>query len=159
MGHSLCIFRFPKIILLNHLNSLLLPKYITLIYNSGTSFSSKEVEEIKDANIKLLENPIINIDLAANCIRTSHSGKAQTFDTLYSAMGCKKNNELAINLGAKAIKGGLVVNEHQETSVQGLYAVGDIIKGLNQICVAEGEGALAAMDIHNRCKNDKQVNF
>ena len=59
-------------------------------------------------------------------------------------------------MGAKRDENGvLVVNANQETSVAGLYAAGDIVRGLNQVVVAaaETEAAIAATDIHNRlCK-------
>jgi thioredoxin reductase (NADPH) len=42
-----------------------------------------------------------------------------------------------------------LVNEHQLTSVEGLYAAGDVVRGLNQISVADGEAAIAATAIHN----------
>lgn len=48
--------------------------------------------------------------------------------------------------------GCLHVNDHQETSVDGLYAAGDLVRGLNQISVAQAEGAIAATDIHNRLR-------
>ena len=44
------------------------------------------------------------------------------------------------------------MGEHQETSVPGLYAAGDVVRGLNQISTAEGEGAIAATDVHNRLR-------
>ena len=47
-------------------------------------------------------------------------------------------------------QGRLVVSEHEESSVRGLYAAGDIVRGLNQIAVAEGEAAIAAAAIRNR---------
>jgi thioredoxin reductase (NADPH) len=40
------------------------------------------------------------------------------------------------------------VNEHQQTSVLGLYAIGDVVSALNQIAVAFGHAAIAAADIH-----------
>jgi thioredoxin reductase (NADPH) len=43
----------------------------------------------------------------------------------------------------------LFVNEHQETSVDGLFGAGDLVRGLNQISVAEGEAATAATAVHN----------
>ncbi|MDP9065448.1 MAG: FAD-dependent oxidoreductase, partial [Pseudomonadota bacterium] len=49
-------------------------------------------------------------------------------------------------------RGALVVNEHQQTSVDGLYAAGDVVRGLNQIVVAGAEAAVAATDIHNRLR-------
>ena len=57
---------------------------------------------------------------------------------------------LAASLGARMDKAGrLFVSEHQETSVPGLYAAGDLVRGLNQIDVAVGEAAIAATAVHN----------
>jgi thioredoxin reductase (NADPH) len=50
-----------------------------------------------------------------------------------------------------------VVGEHQETSVPGLYAAGDVVRGLNQISTAEGEGAIAATHIHNVLRAAERV--
>lgn len=38
---------------------------------------------------------------------------------------------------------------HQQTSIEGLFAAGDIVRGLNQMNVAMGEAAIAATGIHN----------
>ena len=38
------------------------------------------------------------------------------------------------------------------TSVEGLYAAGDLVRGLNQIAVATGEAAIAATAMHNRLR-------
>ena len=80
-------------------------------------------------------------------------GAPRTFDAVYSAFGVTPRNDLAEQLGATLdADGRLVVNEHQETSVRGLYAAGDLVRGLNQISVAQGEGAIAATDVHNRLR-------
>ena len=56
-------------------------------------------------------------------------------------------------LGAgTASDGCLTVTDHQETSVPGLFAAGDLVRGLNQISTAEGEAAIAATAIHNRLR-------
>jgi thioredoxin reductase (NADPH) len=34
--------------------------------------------------------------------------------------------------------------------VEGLYAVGDVVVGINQISVATGQAAVAATDVHNQ---------
>jgi thioredoxin reductase (NADPH) len=78
-------------------------------------------------------------------------GVRHAFDLIYSAFGVTPQARLAESLGARlAGDGRLLVDEHQETSVPGLYAAGDIVRGLNQIAVAEGEAAVAATAIHNR---------
>jgi thioredoxin reductase (NADPH) len=48
--------------------------------------------------------------------------------------------------------GCAIVGRHQRTSVEGLYAAGDVVLGLNQISVAQAEGAIAATDIHNKLR-------
>ena len=48
--------------------------------------------------------------------------------------------------------GSLIVNSHQMTTVDGLYAAGDLVRGLNQMTVAEAEAAIAATGIHNRLR-------
>ena len=65
-------------------------------------------------------------------------------------MAVTPQSRLAEDLGARCDKTGrLIVSGHQQTSVAGLYAAGDLVRGLNQISVAQGEGAIAAVDIHN----------
>jgi thioredoxin reductase (NADPH) len=75
------------------------------------------------------------------------------FDHLYLALGCAAQSALARDCGAaEDDSGALLVNPHQMTSVPGLYAAGDVVRGLNQIAVALGEAAIAATDIHNRLR-------
>ena len=52
--------------------------------------------------------------------------------------------------GAKLDQAGcIVVDEHQQTMVSGLFAAGDMVEGLDQIAVAAGQAAKAATAIHN----------
>ena len=81
-------------------------------------------------------------------------GTAVAFDVFYSALGCVPQNLLAVTLGAARDKdNALIVTGHQMTSVEGLYAAGDIVRGLNQVVVAAAEAAIAATDIHNRLRH------
>ena len=77
-------------------------------------------------------------------------GKIHRFDLVYSAFGTTSQSQLAKGLWARAEPSGrLFVSEHGETSIGGLYAAGDLVRGLNQISVANGEAAIAATAIHN----------
>jgi thioredoxin reductase (NADPH) len=104
------------------------------------------------AHIKVIEEPLLQIDLAKDKMPKLYFPyhPPLEIDTIYSALGAKINNELALNLGAKQKKGALLVNKHQETSVKGLYAIGDVVTELNQICTAQGQAAIAATAVHNR---------
>jgi thioredoxin reductase (NADPH) len=80
-------------------------------------------------------------------------GSAQRFDVVYCALGCKVRSTLALELGARHDEqGGFVVDAHQQTSVEGLYAAGDVVSGLDQLTVAVGQAAVAATAIHNRLR-------
>jgi thioredoxin reductase (NADPH) len=69
------------------------------------------------------------------------------FDSLYMALGLRARSGLATALGAKLdADGALAVDPHQQTSVPGLFAAGDVVQGLAQISVAMGHAATA---IHN----------
>ena len=45
--------------------------------------------------------------------------------------------------------GEIMVDEHLRTTVPGLYAIGDVVNGINQISVATGHAAVASTDVHN----------
>jgi thioredoxin reductase (NADPH) len=68
---------------------------------------------------------------------------------LYPALGCEIRSGLARALGAAVGDvGALNVDDHQETTVSGIYAAGDVVADLHQLSVAMGHAALAATAIH-----------
>ena len=78
------------------------------------------------------------------------SNEEHDFDTVYPALGCHVRGGLATALGAGCDEDGdVVVDDHQRTSIPGLYAAGDVVKALNQLSVAAGNAAIAATEIHN----------
>ena len=73
-----------------------------------------------------------------------------SFDSVYPAMGSDIRSELAVAAGARATdEGCLEVDDHQRTSIPGLFAAGDVVKGLDQISHAMGEAGVAATTIRN----------
>jgi thioredoxin reductase (NADPH) len=83
-------------------------------------------------------------------------GSEHPLSVLYGALGCKVNLEPVRALGLKTdCDGYLVADINAETSVSGIYAAGDISSDVNQISVAFGEAATAAIRIHNRLADDE----
>ena len=77
-------------------------------------------------------------------------GRERRFDTIYPVLGCRHRAELATALGARTNDAGdLLVDGHQQTTVPGLYAAGDVCAPLNQLAVAAGQAAIAATAVHN----------
>jgi len=63
--------------------------------------------------------------------------------------GSRYNNDLPASLGCEINDDGTVtVDDHGRTSEDGVFAVGDLTPGHNQIPVAMGEGAKAGIAIH-----------
>jgi thioredoxin reductase (NADPH) len=83
------------------------------------------------------------------CHATFADGSDARFDTLYPVLGAEPQSALARALHAGVDEGGeLLVDPHMQTTIHGLYAIGDVVSGLNQISVAVGQAALAASAVH-----------
>jgi len=77
-------------------------------------------------------------------------GERHHFDIIYPSLGARFRSELALQLGLDCDEcGGVNVDEHRQTSLRGLYAIGDVTMGLKQISVAIGQAAQAATAVHN----------
>lgn len=75
------------------------------------------------------------------------------FDVVYPALACSIRSELAESLLIELDDmGHIVVDSHQETSMSGVFAAGDVVHSLNQIAVAYGQAATAATAVHNRIR-------
>jgi thioredoxin reductase (NADPH) len=71
----------------------------------------------------------------------------------FALYGSQYHTDLAEQLGCDLNEDGTIaVDDHGNTSVDGIYAVGDITPGHNQIPVAMGQGAKAGIDIHMRLR-------
>ena len=75
------------------------------------------------------------------------------FDVVYPCFGTRPRTDLARQLGLTVDDGGcLDSGAHFETSAPGFFAAGDIVRGLDQISVAMGHGAIAATGVHSRLR-------
>jgi len=67
--------------------------------------------------------------------------------------GSDYNTDLAESLGCELTEDGTIdVDDHGRTSVEGVFAVGDVTPGHNQIPVAMGQGAKAGIAIHKELR-------
>jgi thioredoxin reductase (NADPH) len=67
----------------------------------------------------------------------------------FAMYGAEYNNGLARELGCEINDDGTVeVDDHGRTSVDTVYAVGDVTPGHNQIPIALGDGAKAGISVH-----------
>ncbi len=123
---------------------------LTLIH-VGPPGALTERAALAELGIDVVETPIETVRIENDRVTAfCWNGQDRAFDLVYSALGTSPNAELARALGARLAQDGrLEVDLHQRTSVPGLWAAGDVVRGLNQIAVATAEAAVAATDIHN----------
>lgn len=127
-----------------------------LTLDSDTHFSAAQRQQLAAQQITVVDEPVAEVFIDGDRIGAlrMRSGKEHRFDTLYSALGAKVRSELAIALGAEHdATGALCVDAHQQTTVPGLYAAGDVVQSLNQIVVAYSHAAIAATHIHNQLRS------
>jgi thioredoxin reductase (NADPH) len=81
--------------------------------------------------------------------------KAFHCDVAYVELGARLRDEAFRTIqGLRLSKNmRIMTDSHQESSVQGLYAIGDCVESLAQISVAAAQGAIAATAVHNRLRN------
>jgi thioredoxin reductase (NADPH) len=125
---------------------------ITLIAHDGAhELDQVAAEKLAAAGIEYLDGPCTPIRVEGDEIVVGTAQGDRRFDSIYPALGSHIRSELAVAAGAEASPedGCLVVDDHQMTSLAGLFAAGDVVKGLDQISHAMGEAGVAATKIRN----------
>jgi thioredoxin reductase (NADPH) len=126
---------------------------LLLMATDPTILSEDTIRALKAAGIGVVHVVVGSVSMGDNGVTVLGVEDAQThrYDVIYSAFGMMPQAVLAIRLGAQMDSSKrLFVDTHQATSIEGMYAAGDLVRGLNQISVAEGEAATAATSVHNR---------
>lgn len=124
---------------------------VTLVgWPDDHGLDQQQQEAARELGIALAPSRCESLHLDGERIVVTCGGKNLAFDTIYPALGSVIRSELAVSLGAACNdEGCLIIDPHQRTSISGLYAAGDVTKGLDQISHAMGEAAVAATAIRN----------
>lgn len=129
---------------------------VTFIHVGEGALPKPSATMLRKAGVEVIDSAVRGVRIERRRITAFDfdAGEPRAFDVVYSALGVTPRTRLAAQAGAKLDAGGrLTVSDHQETSIPGLYAAGDVVRGLNQISTAQGEGAIAATRIHNQLRN------
>lgn len=130
---------------------------VTLLAQESSQLSRADEEDLVRQGVAIQPAPVRTLSVNDDRVLTSLSdGQSLNFDTLYVALGTSARSELALMAGAElSASGCIMVDDHQHTSIDGLFAAGDMVEGLDQIAVASGQAAKAATAIHNRLSGKK----
>ncbi len=126
---------------------------VHLVLTSDAAISDGRRRELSDLGVPVTHTQLASVSVEGRTVAVAQieDGRLERFDAVYAAFGVRPRVALARGIGAAVDDDGrLAADRHQQTSVPGLYAAGDVVQGLNQISVAEGEGSIAATSVHNR---------
>ncbi|MGV3548720.1 NAD(P)/FAD-dependent oxidoreductase [Rhizobium sp.] len=133
---------------------------VTILAVQSIEIDEDDRSLLAENGIRIEESPISGLAFggARACVSLA-DGRQLEFDTIYPALGSDSNDMLAQELGIEMGDGCCIaVDQKQRTSVEGIYAAGDIVFALDQISVAMGHAAVAATTLHNDLREkDGQV--
>lgn len=134
---------------------------LTLIAPEGPhALEEATIAELDAAEIARVDGPCgdFRVEDGRISVRAGTDDARLAFDSIYPALGSRIRSGLAIQAGARAAEDGcLEVDAHQRTSVPGLFAAGDVAKGLDQISHAMGEAGVAATTIRNMLNEQRPL--
>lgn len=116
-------------------------KSVTLLTNGSpltASFPPEVTVCPEKVNATLGEGRVSGVELSG--------GKTVALSGVFVALGVAGSTALARKLGAEVDGNRILVDEHMQTTLPGLYAAGDCTGGLLQVAKAVYEGALAGTE-------------
>ncbi|HEX8446168.1 MAG TPA: NAD(P)/FAD-dependent oxidoreductase [Sphingomonas sp.] len=124
---------------------------VTLVSpGADEELTADEIGHLDTLGIRRVGGPCGDIRIAGDQILIPTPGGDLGFDSIYPALGSDIRSRLAVGLGAEHGDDGCMrVDDHQRTSIPGLYAAGDVVIGLDQISHAMGAAGVAATTLRN----------
>jgi thioredoxin reductase (NADPH) len=124
---------------------------VTLFTLHQCELNEHDRKDLADHGVTWDPRPVGSYDFSGERVRLCFAaGDTAEVDTLYPALGSEPNVALMEALGLRTGEERcIVVDAHQRLGLKGLYAAGDVVDGLDQISVAMGHAAIAAVAIHN----------
>lgn len=131
---------------------------ISVVPITGEEFSAGLISRLVGLGVSLSQEPMSGIALREGGLEITTGVKSVVYDSVYPALGSSIHSALAKGLGASATNEGCIeVDRHQRTTVKHLYAAGDVVYGLDQISVCNGQAAIAATAIRNDLCSEQQL--
>ena len=124
---------------------------ITLMPLSHPELTPSEKVQLETASISFVPGALTALTPHSDRFEvTLEDGEVHAFDVVYPALGCSPRSELGASLGLELTdQGCLPTKAVTDSGIDGFWAAGDVVDGLDQISVAMGHGALAATKLHN----------
>lgn len=135
---------------------------VTLVHRRERLRAEERLQRnLKDREIPVLWNTVVEEimgETVVNGVRLRNHKEKRSYTTpvdgIFVAIGYDPVNELAKKLGLKLTRDGYIkVDGRQRTSLDTVYAAGDVTGGIKQIVTAVGQGSVAALTVFEDLTN------
>ena len=122
---------------------------------TDTTIDTEARDRLAAIGVTLASSPVDLRPVDGGIAVHLQSGEPLRFDVLYPVLGCDVRSDLVTALGADCNNVGcVVVDDKQRTTVENIFAAGDVVSDLHQLSVAAGHAAIAATAIHASLPHD-----
>jgi thioredoxin reductase (NADPH) len=132
---------------------------VTLISPAGEhELNQACAAELDQAGVRRVAGPCGGYAIENGQMALDTADGRMAFDSVYPALGSVVRSGLAAKVGAKLTETDcVIVDDHMETNVPGLFAAGDVVVGLDQISNAMGQAGVASTTIRNHLAREKPL--
>ena len=114
--------------------------------------------QLAQAGIRRVAGPCGGFAIENGQLALDTADGRMAFDSVYPALGSVVRSGLAAKIGAKLTdEDSVIVDDHMETGIPGLFAAGDVVEGLDQISNAMGQAGVASTTIRNHLAREKPL--
>ena len=133
----------------------------TVLPKADAEISKRLAVTLKKSGMDVrVATKVASLDRKKNSVKVKLEGKQAgelEVDTVLVSIGMQCNSECVAKTGVEiGPRGGIAVNDRMETSVPGLYAIGDVV---NKTWLAHGASAEGLVAAANACGGSKTMNY
>jgi thioredoxin reductase len=120
------------------------------VFPQGIRLSENERRQANALGIRIVDDTLVRIEGGPGTQQKRLFGKRGDYygDVVFYRLGYQAQTQLAEQLGCSLWRGYVKVDAKQRTSVQGVYAAGDVDTDRHLVVLAAAAGSRAAMDIY-----------
>ena len=122
------------------------------VHGNQRNFSPEETSKLLAEGVSVKDERVIQLTGDGERLRSAvlSTGERVEVDALFFSIGNHRSCDLAEQLGCQSAKDTvcLAVNDVKETTVEGVYAMGDLVPGSQLAITSAADGAIAAIAIN-----------
>ena len=115
-------------------------------------WTQEQTSKLLAESIAIKDEKVISVDGDDGMVRAAvlATGEHVPLDAMFFTIGVDRSCGLAEDLGCNvdAEHPNVIVDDHKQTSIEGIYAVGDLVPGSQLAITSAADGAIAAIAIN-----------